>query len=284
MGKFFKLFLVAAISIGIFAGCGDNATSDDNASAKTSIDMIKERGVLKVAVFSDKPPFGYIGTDGQYQGYDIYFAKRFAKELLGDESKVEFIPVEAAARVEILESGRVDILLANFTVTKERAERVDFANPYFKTALGIVSNDNDPVLSVDDLSGKKLLVNRGTTADMYFSNNYPNLELLKYDQNTEAFQALRDGRGAALAHDNALLFAWAIANPGFTVSVGSIGDFEPIAPAVKKGDTVLRDWINETLVKLGNENFAQEAYEATLKPVYGDTVNPTDLIVEGGVM
>ena len=285
MSRFFKLFLVAIISFGIFVGCSNEGKDESNkAVQKTSIDIIKERGVLRVAVFTDKPPFGYIGNDGKYQGYDIYFAKRLALELLGDENKVEFIPVEAAARVEILESGRVDIVLANFTVTKERAEKVDFANPYFKTALGVVSNDDEPVLNIEYLKGKKLIVNRGTTADIYFSKNHPEIELLKYDQNTEAFQALRDNRGVGLAHDNALLFAWAIANPGFTVSIGSLGEFDPIAPAVRKGDVVLKEWINETFTKLGKENFAHKAYEATLKPIYGDSVNPDDLIVEGGIL
>jgi polar amino acid transport system substrate-binding protein len=101
---------------------------------------------------------------------------------------------------------------------------------------------------------------------------------------TEAFQALKDGRGVGLSQDNALLFAWALSNKGFRVGVGSLGSVDPIAPAVKKGNDELREWINTTLVKLGKEKFALKAYEETLKPVYGDTVDPNDLIVEGGVL
>jgi polar amino acid transport system substrate-binding protein len=250
----------------------------------SSIAAIKERGVLRVAVFSDKPPFGYIDAQGKNQGYDVYFVKRLAKELLGDENKVEYILVEPAARVEILESGRVDIVFANFTVTDERKKRVDFANPYFKTAIGVVSKENELITDVKQLKGKKLIVIRGTTADVHFTKNHPEITLVKYDQITEAFQALKDGRGVGLSQDNALLFAWALSNKGFRVGIGSLGSVDPIAPAVKKGNDELREWINDTLTKLGKEKFAHKAYEATLKPVYGDTVDPKDLIVEGGVL
>ncbi|MDR1460927.1 MAG: cysteine ABC transporter substrate-binding protein [Campylobacteraceae bacterium] len=250
----------------------------------SSIEAIKARGVLRVAVFSDKPPFGYVDAEGKNQGYDVYFVKRLAKELLGDENRVEYILVEPAARVEILESGRVDIVFANFTVTDERKKRVDFANPYFKTAIGVVSKENELITDIGQLKNKKLIVIRGTTADVYFTKNHPEITLVKYDQITEAFQALKDGRGVGLSQDNALLFAWALSNKGFRVGVGSLGSVDPIAPAVKKGNNELREWINETLVKLGKEKFALKAYEETLKPVYGDTVDPKDLIVEGGIL
>lgn len=272
---------VLKVLVSLFMAVGVLFAADKNPS---SPDAIKARGVLKVAVFSDKPPFGFVDSEGKNQGYDIFFVKRIAKELLGDENKVEYTLVEPAARVEILESGRVDIVFANFTYTAERAKVVDFANPYFKTAVGVVSNEKNLISSVAQLKGKKLIVVRGTTADIYFTKNHPEIELVKYDQITEAFQALKDGRGVGFSQDNALLSAWALSNKGFSVGIGAIGEVEPIAPAVKKGNIALRDWINATFVKLGKEHFARKAYEATMKPVYGDTIKPEDLIVEGGVL
>jgi polar amino acid transport system substrate-binding protein len=276
MKNLFKLVTLVAVVLGFSSA----STSAIAADASDSIAAIKARGHLKIAVFSDKPPFGFVDKDGKNQGYDVYFARRFAKELLGDESKIEFTLTEPANRVDLLESGRVDIVLANFTVTAERAKRVDFAKPYFKTAIGVVSNDQAPIKKVDDLQGKKLIVIRGTTADVYFSK-LQGIELVKYDQISDAFQALRDGRGVGLAQDTTLVLAWANENKGFSVGVGDIGDVEPIAPAVRKGNTELRDWINDTLAKLGKENFAHQAFDATLKPYYGD-IKPEDIIVEGG--
>ena len=252
------------------------------AAETDALAKIKKRGYVRVGVFSDKPPFGYVDKEGKNQGYDIYFAKRIAKDLLGDESKVKFELVEAASRVEVLVSDKVDITLANFTKTPERARVVDFALPYMKVSLGVVSPNGAVIKSVDELKGKKLIVNKGTTADAYFTKNHPDIELVKYDQTTETFAALVDKRGAALAHDNALLFAWAKENPGFTVGIEALGEIDVIAPAVKKRNKALLEWLNNEIIELGKENFFHKNYDATLKPIYGDSVDPESLVVEGG--
>lgn len=243
MKKILSLLLTLVLALGALVGCGSKAEE-----SKSAIDEIKAAGKIRIGVFSDKPPFGFVDEKGVNQGYDVYLAKRIAKDLLGDENKVEFVLVEAANRVEYLQSNKVDIILANFTVTPERKEKVDFANPYMKVSLGVVSSDGSPIKSVDDLKGKKLVVNKGTTAETYFAKNYPDIELVKFEQNTEAFAALKDGRGAALAHDNTLLFAWARENEGYTTFISSLGDEDAIAPAVKKGNTELLEWADRKSV------------------------------------
>ena len=293
MKKRFKLIAVLVSLIMVLGGltaCSaqkvtsstGNESNTENESSASAIEAIKERGKIRIGVFSDKPPFGYVDENGDNQGYDVYFAKRIAKDLLGDESAVEFVLVEAASRVEYLQSGKVDIILANFTVTDERAEVVDFAAPYMKVALGVVSPEGALITDVSQLEGKKLIVNKGTTAETYFTENYPNIELVKYDENTEAFNALKDGRGEALAHDNTLVFAWAIQNTGFKTGIESLGSIDTIAPAVQKGNTELLNWINDEIKALGEENFFHTNYEATLLPIYGDTVDPESVVVEGG--
>lgn len=252
------------------------------AEAAGELQKIKDADKIRIAVFSDKPPFGYVDENGDNQGYDVYLGRRIAKDLLGDESKVEFVLVEAASRIEVLQADKADIVLANFTVTPERAKQVDFAKPYMKVALGLASPENAPIKDVAQLKGKKLIVNKGTTADSYFSKNHPEIELIKYDQNTEAFNALRDGRGVALAHDNTLIFAWVRENPGFITSIDFLGSLDTIAPAVKKGNTELLDWLNEEIAKLDNEKFFNKAYEATLLPIYGDSVDPSTVILKDG--
>lgn len=253
-----------------------------NAKDKNSIDTIKEQGKVRIGVFSDKAPFGYLDSNGKHQGFDIVLAKRLTKELLGDENKVEFINLEAANRVEYLVTNKVDIVLANFTVTPERAKKVDFANPYMKVAIGVVSANSEPIKKVEDLKGKKLIVTKGTTADVYFTKNHPEIETLSFDHNSESFAALKDKRGAALTHDNTLLFAWAKQNEGFEVGIDTLGPLDTIAPAVKKGNKDLLLWINKTLEKLGEEKFIENAYNETLKPIYGDSVKIESVIIEGG--
>ncbi|WP_433946188.1 cysteine ABC transporter substrate-binding protein [Paenibacillus sp. SN-8-1] len=266
--------------------CGNSGNSEGttNGSAKfASIEQLKKNDKIRIGVFADKPPFGYVDSQGKNQGFDVYIAKRFAKDLLGDESKAEFVLVDAASRVAYLESNKVDIIMANFTVTDERKQKVDFASPYMKLSFGIVSPDSTPITSIDQLKakGQKLIVAKGTTAETYFTKNYPDIELLKFDQYTEIFAALKDGRGAAIANDNTELIAWAKSNPGFTVSIPAFGGQDTIAPAVAKGNTELLNWINKEIETLGKEKFIHQAYKDTLKDVYGEGYSD-QLVVEGG--
>ena len=250
------------------------------AKARTVAD-IKKSKTIKIAVFSDKKPFGYVDENGEYQGYDVYFGNRIAKDL---GVKVKYVPVEAAARVEVLATGKVDIVLANFTVTPERAEKVDFALPYMKVALGIVSPKKALITNPAQLNGKTLIIAKGTTAESYFSKNYPKIKLLKFDQYSEAYNALLDGRGDGLSTDNTEVLAWAIENPTFAVGAGadSIGSLDAIAPAVQKGNKDLLDWLNAEIVNLGKEKFFHADYEATLRSVYGKDSDADSLVVEGG--
>ena len=148
------------------------------ASTARTLDEIKESGELVVGVFSDKKPFGYVDENGDYQGYDVYFARRLAEDL-GTELKL--VSVDAPNRVEYLTSAKVDIILANFTVTPERAEVVDFALPYMKVALGVVSPDGALITDVAQLDGKTVIVSKGTTAETYFTENHPEVKLHKFD-------------------------------------------------------------------------------------------------------
>lgn len=279
-------YILAAITLvftmAFTAGCGSKNSDDKQAAPKASfrsIADIKQSGKLIIGVFSDKAPFGYIDKDGNYQGYDVYFAERLAKDL---GVKAEYISLEPANRVEYAKTGKVDIVLANFTVTKERAEQVDFALPYMKVALGVVSPAKANITSIDQLKDKPLIVAKGTTAETYFAKHHPEVKLLKFDQYTETFNALLDGRGAAFSTDNTEVLAWAMKNPDFKVGITSLGDLDTIAPAVQKGNKELLAYINDEIKKLGEENFFHKNYEATLAPVYGSAVNPDDLVVEGG--
>ena len=274
MKKLFALILSLILVLSLATG----ALADAKAR---NLDEIKESGKLVIGVFSDKKPFGYVDEYGEYQGYDVYFARRLAEDL-GVE--LELVSVDAPNRVEYLTSAKVDITLANFTVTPERAEVVDFALPYMKVALGVVSPDAALITSIEELRGKKLIVSKGTTAETWFTANEPDVELLKFDTYTETFNALLDGRGDALSTDNTEVLAWAIENPGFTVGIESLGSLDTIAPAVQKGNDTVLTYINDEIRALAAKQFFHADYEATLKDVYGDAVDPDNLVVEGGVI
>ena len=177
------------------------------------------------------------------------------QDLLGDENKVEFVAVEPASRIPFLQSDKVDLILANMTVTPERKEAVDFTNPNLRVAVQAIVADGSPVQKLDDLADRTIIVTTGTTADIWLTKNHPDWKLLKFEKNSESLQALANGRGDAYAQDNLILFSWAKQNPGYRVLPQLLGEEAPIAPAVKKGNTELRDWVNAELAKLGRRSF-----------------------------
>lgn len=290
LSKIIASLTVLALIAALFTGCGSSknessASADSGTEASATgtgfrtLDEIKQSGTIKIGVFSDKNPFGYVDENGDYQGYDIYFAERLAKDL---GVKVEYVSTEAASRIEYLQTGKVDVVLANFTVTDERKEEVDFALPYMNVALGVVSPDSRVIKSLDDLGeNDQVIVISGTTAETYLTENYPKVKLQKYDTYAAAKTALENGNGVAWANDNTEVIAYSLQNKGYTVGIPTLGSNDTIAPAVTKGNLTLLKWINEEIEKLGEEKFFHADYEATLKDTYG-TEYEEQLVVEGG--
>ncbi len=277
--------------LGSLAGCGKaagtgqktgqgNASSDQAGKAiYRTLDEIKKEGTINIGVFSDKNPFGYVDENGDYQGYDVYFADRLAKDL---GVKANYVSTEAANRIEYLQTGKVDVILANFTVTDERKEEVDFALPYMNVALGVVSRSDQVVKSMDDLKkGEQVIVISGTTAETYLTKHYPDIPLQKFDSYATAKEAFENGTGIAWANDNTEVIAFSLQNDGYTVGIPSLGSNDTIAPAVSKGNAQLLDWINQDIEKLGKEQFFHKAYDETLTETYGNDYKET-LVVEGG--
>lgn len=290
--------LLALILLLSLAACGSSGSSGSSAPAGgaeasgdeedggsdvvfRTLDEIKESGTINIGVFSDKNPFGYVDENGEYQGYDVYFGNRIGEDL-GVE--INYVSTEAANRVEYLETGKVDIILANFTVTEERAEKVDFALPYMNVALGVVSPDSRVITDLSEIGeDDEVIVISGTTAETYLSENNPEIKLQKYDTYANAKNALENGNAVAWANDNTEVIAYALQNPGYTVGIPSLGSQDTIAPAVSKGNTTLLEWINDEIVALADENFFHKDYEETLIETYGADYEDS-LVVEGGVV
>ena len=214
------LGLTLSLSAGLLAGCGNSTGAADKSSDATAsnagfrtLDEIKESGEINIGVFSDKAPFGYVDENGEYQGYDVYFGNKLGEDL---GVKVNYVSTEAASRVEYLQTGKVDLILANFTVTDERAEQVDFALPYMNVALGVVSHEDNVITSLDQIGeDDQVIVISGTTAETYLTENKPEIKLQKFDTYAAAKSAFENGTGVAWANDNTEVIAFAKENPGW---------------------------------------------------------------------
>ena len=296
LGKKLTALLLTGALAGGLGACGgggssqstdtSGASSDEEVTQEASsdvvyrtLDEIKDSGTVNIGVFSDKNPFGYVDENGDYQGYDVYFAERIGEDLGVD---INYVSTEAANRVEYLETGKVDIVLANFTVTDERAEKVDFTLPYMNVALGVVSPDSNVIKDLSEIGeDDEVIVISGTTAETYLTENNPEIKLQKYDTYANAKTALENGQAVAWANDNTEVIAYALQNSGYTVGISELGSKDTIAAAVSKGNSTLLDWLNGEIESLGSENFFHADYEATLLDTYGKDYEET-LVVEGG--
>lgn len=276
--KVLTTLLTLTLALGVTA-CANGAKSTSGNNGYRSLDEIKKSGTINIGVFSDKNPFGYVDENGEYQGYDVYFANRIGEDL---GVKVNFVSTEAANRIEYLQTGKVDIILANFTVTEERKEEVDFALPYMNVALGVVSRQDNEITSLDNWNpDDSIIVISGTTAETYLAENYPEIKLQKFDSYATAKEAFENGTSVAWANDNTEVIAFSLQNEGYTVGIPSLGSRDTIAPAVTKGNTTLLQWINEEIESLASEQFFHADYEATLLETYGKDYEES-LVVEGG--
>jgi polar amino acid transport system substrate-binding protein len=269
-----RLLTLAVISalVAMLAACGGGGKN-----VGPTVEDVKAAGKVRIAVFGDLPPYGYVKNDGTRAGLDVSLGEQLASDL---GVKPDWIQVNADSRVDALKSDKVDLVLANFTVTEDRKKVVDFADPYMKVSIGVASPTDALITDPAQLNGKELAVTKGTTAEAYFTKNYPDVKLVKFDSKTQQFQAFKDRRVAALADDNTYLFAWTKSNPGFGMGIKEIGEPSFIAPAVKKGDSNLLDWVNTDITKLLNDGFFNKVYDDQLKPFFSVDVKPSDILIE----
>lgn len=277
--KMLAFVVLMGLLSGLFCGCGGNgkvsgSSLDDSAR---QIKDIKDSGYIKVGVFKDNKPFGYLDLNGEYQGFDVYFARRIANDL---GVKVQFVPVDADNREDALSDGEVDLVLANYSVTPERSKVVDFAMPYMKTSLGAVSSSKDTIKGMSDLEDKIVVVVQGTTADLYFTENDPEIKLIRVSQYGEAMEALEKGLGDVYCSDMLQIQAWVLEHGGFDAGVTIPGTEQQIAPAVIKDNTELLDWLNDEIAALQKEKFFTQGYEQILQPIYRDTMGKDEIIIE----
>ncbi len=229
------------------------------------LDDIKKAGVLRVAAFDSNPPFGFVDPKTkQISGLDVDYAKELAAKL---GVKLELVPTNPANRIPLLTANKVDVVLANFTITKERAEQVNFSIPYFASGQQFLAKKN--VLKSPDQLGKlRIGVDKGTTNEIVLREKYPTATLVAYDDTPFAFTALRNGNVQAITQDGPKLVGL-LANvpdkekyeiPAFTISNDLIG------AGIPKGETRLTEFVNQTLLELEASGKAGKIYDTWFGP------------------
>lgn len=231
---------------------------------------IQERGFFRVGISLGGMPMG--GRDGRNEpiGYDYEVAKLLSDKL-GVEMRVT--DVYGDARVSLLQSGQLDLVIGNMTVTDQRAEVVDFTDPYFKTGLRIIYQKGQDIKSLTDLAGKKIVAGRGTSGAIFISEQVPAAELV-YTENfaPNGVLLLRQRRVDAGIEDSSMADYVASQIGSLEIMPGTFvsGD---IAMGVRKGQPEFLEYLNGFVAEYidGGE------YEKNIKRWWGDDAEIPDL-------
>lgn len=222
---------------------------------------IKKAGVVRAAVFDSNPPFGQIDEKThELVGYDVDFARAFAERL---GVKLELVPTNPANRIPLLQSGKADLIVADITITPERAQVVDFSTPYFVTGQQYLVGVKAPG-KIADYAAARIGAVKGTTGEQTVKALYPKARVISYDDIPLAFAALRAGKVEAITQDSSILVGLLDAAPDRTQYriLPELLSREEIGVGVKKGEAALLREVNAILLGLEKSGAAARIYEA----------------------
>lgn len=213
-------------------------------AAGSAMDQIVKRGSLRVASTKDRPLVRYLDPiTNKLSGFEIDLIEQIALKLFGDRAKYEIVDTEFAARIPAVQQGVVDLSVAGFFVTPERAQVVDFSDIYYTGGVTALVPAGSPVQNKAGLDGKKLIVTKATAAETTAKQQFPKSELLGLDSVPIGFEALRSGRGEALIGGDDLLAGLAFSQTGYRLLPDLIS-CSPTAVVLKKDQKDLVEFVN----------------------------------------
>lgn len=254
-----KIVLALLFLCLICCSCGKKFVINDD------LTTITQRDRLIVGIRNDAPPFGFKDKNGFTVGYDADLARLIAKGILGDEKKVEFVPVTASNRIMKLNSGEVDCLIATMSITTQRQQFLNFSTPYYMAGQAILVRSSSKATSLRDFTGKKLIIVFGSTSEKNLRSNVPEVTVIGYKTYNDAYNALKNGKADGIVADDTVLL-------GFSTNDKSVKllpkrySKEPYAVVFRKDDASINftnkvNYIVENLQSTGRLNRLQEKWK-----------------------
>lgn len=254
-----KIVLALLFLCLICCSCGKKSVINDD------LTTITQRDRLIVGIRNDAPPFGFKDKNGFTVGYDADLARLIAKGILGDEKKVEFVPVTASNRIMKLNSGEVDCLIATMSITTQRQQFLNFSTPYYMAGQAILVRSSSKATSLRDFTGKKLIIVFGSTSEKNLRSNVPEVTVIGYKTYNDAYNALKNGKADGIVADDTVLL-------GFSTNDKSVKllpkrySKEPYAVVFRKDDASINftnkvNYIVGNLQSTGRLNRLQEKWK-----------------------
>ena len=254
--KKFSIAMLSMVLAGsmLLTGCGGSKTADSSSDAQDSTTSTSaDGGTLRMGTNATFPPYEFVGDDGNVQGIDADIAAAVADKL---GMKLEITDMEFDSLIPALQSDTIDMALAGMNVSPERQESVDFSDSYAKGVQVIIVKDGSDIASPDDLEGKSIGVQTGTTGDIYCTDDYGQEHVKQFNNGPLAVAALVNGQIDCVVIDQEPAKNYVAANSGLKILDTAYAD-EDYAIAIKKGNTELLDKVNGALKELQDDGTVQ---------------------------
>jgi ABC-type amino acid transport substrate-binding protein len=244
--KVLTLGLGLAMCVTLLASCSGGQTGGSPVPGAATLTTVAS-GKLTMSTNAQFPPYEMAKGDGSFEGIDVEVAGKIA-EKLGLELVVDDMDFDAALLAA--QNGKSDIVMAGVTVNEDRLAVMDFSDSYAKGVQVIIVKEGSPIATVDDLAtADKIGTQRGTTGNIYCSDDYGDEHVTAYDDGATAVQALKNGQVDAVVIDSAPAQEYVKANPGLIILDTEYAN-EDYAIGMKKGNTALLDAVNGALKEL----------------------------------
>ena len=282
MGKLRHGLVIPLLATALLAGaCGTKTSSTSSGassttaptfSAATTMAALQQKGKIIVGTKFDQPLFGLKNPlTGAIEGFDVEIAKIMAQGIYGgslaDAAKhIQFVETVSKVREPSIQEGKVDIVVATYTINNTRKQVVDFAGPYYIAGQDImVRKDDTSIKSVTDLNGKKVCSVQGSTSLANVAAKAPKADLsITFDSYSKCAEALKDGRVQAETTDNVILAGLVKDNKDAFRLVGAPFTTEPYGIGLKKGDDAFRQFLNDRIEASYRDGSWAAAYEQTV--------------------
>lgn len=240
------------------AACGSGSSSGGASGGKG----------LKIGIKFDQPGLG-LKKGSDFTGMDVDVAKYVAKSLGTNESDITWVQAPSAQRETLISTGQVDMVVATYSITDKRKQKVSFAGPYFVAGQDLlVRSDDNSITGPDSLAGKKLCSVTGSTSAQNVQKKVPGVNLQEFGTYSECVAALASGSIDALTTDDTILAGYAAQDQykGKLKVVGQPFSTEKYGIGIKKGDTALCQKITDAIKKMVSDGSWQKAVDANLGP------------------
>jgi glutamate transport system substrate-binding protein len=272
------MLALAACGGGDDDGGGGGGTVNEGASFAegTTMARLKSAGKVTVGTKFDQPLFGLKNLEGKPEGFDVEIAKLIAGEMGIAADNITWVETVSANREPFIDQGKVDFVVATYTINDKRKQVVDFAGPYYEAGQDIMVAKGNPeaIKGPEDLAGKKVCSVTGSTPAENIRENYPEAKLTEFDVYSKCAEALKGGQVQAVTTDNVILLGLISQDPEAFELVNKPFTKEPYGIGLKKGDTEFRNFINDTLEKIEQDGRWLKAWKDTAGKVAPEDPTP----------